>query len=47
MVLQDIADGIVSTKAAREIYGVVLNENGEGVDLAATSKLRASLQRGA
>jgi N-methylhydantoinase B len=42
MVLHDIADGIVSAKAAREIYGVILHDNGEAVDLNATSKLRAS-----
>jgi N-methylhydantoinase B len=47
MVLQDVADGIITLKAAREIYGVVLHDNGETIDLTATSKLRASLQKGA
>ena len=45
LVLEDIIDGIISLKAAREIYGVVLNETGETVDLTATKNLRASLKK--
>jgi N-methylhydantoinase B len=41
-VLADVIDGIVSEKAARDIYGVVLEPTGQAVDLDATTNLRAS-----
>ena len=41
----DIIDGIISVKAAREVYGVVLDESEEAVDLTATKNLRASLKK--
>jgi N-methylhydantoinase B len=44
-VLNDVEDGIVSRQEAREIYGVVLEEEDPVLDLAATDELRASLQR--
>jgi N-methylhydantoinase B/oxoprolinase/acetone carboxylase alpha subunit len=45
LVLEDIVDGIISLKAGREIYGVVLDETGQAVDLTATKSLRAALQK--
>ncbi|HEU4343661.1 MAG TPA: hydantoinase B/oxoprolinase family protein [Candidatus Binatia bacterium] len=44
MVLADVIDGIVSQKAAREVYGVVLNETTEAVDWTATKSLRAAVK---
>ncbi len=38
-VTADVADGLVSRDAAREVYGVVVTEDGE-VDEAATEGLR-------
>jgi N-methylhydantoinase B len=43
-VLADVIDGIVSEKAARDIYGVVLEPTGQAVDLTATEDLRATLR---
>ena len=45
MVLEDVTDGIVSEKAARETYGVVLDEQRQTVDVSATSKLRTILEK--
>ena len=38
-VAADVADGLVSREAAREVYGVVVTEDGE-VDEAGTAGLR-------
>ena len=40
-VLADVLDGVVSVDAARDVYGVVLAPDGCGVNLAATTRLRA------
>ena len=40
-VAADVADGLVSREAAREVYGVVVNGD-EGVDEAGTEGLRGS-----
>jgi N-methylhydantoinase B len=45
LVLEDIVDGIISLKAGREIYGVVLDETGQAVDPSATKSLRATRQK--
>jgi N-methylhydantoinase B/oxoprolinase/acetone carboxylase alpha subunit len=45
LVLADIVDGVISLTAGREIYGVVLDETGEAVDLTATRSVRASLKK--
>jgi N-methylhydantoinase B len=39
-VLRDVRDGIISERAANEIYGVALTEGGEAVDAAATGARR-------
>jgi N-methylhydantoinase B len=44
LVAQDFSDGQVSAKAATEIYGVVLGENG-AVDPAASANVRAEIRR--
>jgi N-methylhydantoinase B len=43
-VRQDVANGIVSRQAAREIYGVVFDVAGSDIDLAATQSLRSRLR---
>jgi N-methylhydantoinase B len=43
-VRDDVVKGVVSRKAARELYGVVLGPDGEGVDEAATNALRADMR---
>jgi N-methylhydantoinase B len=45
LVLADVVEGIVSAKAAREVYGVVLDETGEALNLAATKNLRGSMRK--
>ena len=40
-VLHDVLEGWVSRERAREVYGVVLSESGEDVDVAATEARRA------
>ncbi len=45
LVCDDIIDGIVSREAARDIYGVVVDEKDEAIDWAGTEALRASLHR--
>ena len=40
-VLRDVRDGVVSAKAAREHYGVVLAPGGRRVDAQATARRRA------
>jgi N-methylhydantoinase B len=40
-VLHDVLEGWVSRERAREVYGVVLSESGEAVDVAATEARRA------
>jgi N-methylhydantoinase B len=42
MVLKDIVLGLVSTEAAREIYGVMIN--GNKIDIGATERLRKSMR---
>jgi len=46
LVLKDVIDGIVSTQAAQEIYGVALKENEQTIDLTATENLRRTRQAG-
>jgi N-methylhydantoinase B len=43
-VLDDVLDGFCTPEDAREIYGVVLDLEEETVDLAATERLRLSLE---
>ena len=43
-VLRDVVEGYVSTSAAREDYGVVLNDDSDAVDDAATAALRSSMR---
>jgi len=43
LVLRDVLDGKVSSTAAREVYGVVVDEAGAGVDAAATAARRAQI----
>jgi N-methylhydantoinase B len=40
LVMRDVRDGVVSCQAAKEIYGVVLNDAGNEVDVEATAVLR-------
>ena len=40
-VLHDVLEGWVSRERAREVYGVMLSESGEAVDVAATEARRA------
>lgn len=47
LVLRDVRHGGVSLKRAREVYGVVINENRFEVDQAATKELRAERVKGA
>lgn len=42
LVLEDVLDGLVSEKAAREIYGVVLDLETQSVDRTATQNLRTT-----
>ncbi|HKK34792.1 MAG TPA: hydantoinase B/oxoprolinase family protein [Paracoccaceae bacterium] len=44
-VLGDVLDGFVSEASARDDYGVVLTEDGEAVDVAATAARRAAMPR--
>jgi N-methylhydantoinase B/oxoprolinase/acetone carboxylase alpha subunit len=48
LVLKDVEDGLVSKKAARDEYGVVIEETPKGlvVDDAATAHLRKSMRKG-
>jgi N-methylhydantoinase B len=43
-VLSDVEDGVVSRREARNIYGVVIDGDDPGLDLAATERLRARLR---
>ncbi len=45
LVLEDVIDGLVSEQAAREVYGVVLDEQKEAADFVQTKSLRANLQK--
>lgn len=42
-VLEDVLDGKVSDRQAREVYGVVVDHSGSSVDITATTAMRASL----
>ena len=44
LVLEDVLDGYVSPKSAREDYGVVLSESDQEVDQEATAALRAGMK---
>jgi N-methylhydantoinase B len=46
-VLRDVVNEVVSVDAARETYGVVIQEQGPAVDARATTALRASKRNGA
>ena len=39
-VLRDVRDGVVSSAAAKSVYGVIIDQNGKCVDQAATADLR-------
>ena len=41
LVLRDVLSGIVSVETAREDYGVIVDVDAEGVDIAGTDRLRA------
>ena len=43
LVLSDVVDGKVSVGRASSVYGVVIDEDGQSVDLAATEQLRAAI----
>jgi len=45
LVLEDVIEGLVSEQAAREIYGVVLDQKNETVDLAETNNVRPNLRK--
>jgi N-methylhydantoinase B len=45
LVLEDVIDGLVSERAAPEVYGVVLDQKREAVDWPQTKALRANLQK--
>mgnify|MGYP001627967313 CR=1 FL=1 len=44
-VLEDVLDGYCSLEHAREVYGVAIDLDAETVDVAATDKLRAAMQK--
>jgi N-methylhydantoinase B len=44
-VLDDVMDGFVTVEAAREDYGVVIDESGHRIDVATTHRLRAVRRR--
>jgi len=41
LVLEDVLGGLVSVEAARDLYGVVMSEDGQEADRTATTQLRA------
>ncbi|MCP4224790.1 MAG: hydantoinase B/oxoprolinase family protein [Actinomycetia bacterium] len=41
-VYEEVRDGLISASAAHSTYGVVIREDGQGIDEAATAELRAS-----
>ena len=43
LLLRDVRDGLVSRAAARDIYGVIVDDDGRSLDLAATQHCRDSL----
>ena len=45
--LEDVLDGKVSVRAARERYGVAVAVNGKELDLDETRRLRAGFQEAA
>jgi N-methylhydantoinase B/oxoprolinase/acetone carboxylase alpha subunit len=44
IVARDVKHGLVSRQAAREVYGVVISDTDDGVDLRASQKLRSQLK---
>lgn len=44
LVLRDVRDGVVSRQAARDIYGVIVSEDGGDVEEAATTERRRELR---
>ena len=44
-VARDVASGLVSDRSARDVYGVVLSDKNQQVDVAATLDLRAAVVR--
>lgn len=44
-VLEDVLDGFCTVADAREVYGVILDIDAETVDMAATEKRRAAMQK--
>jgi N-methylhydantoinase B len=42
LVAEEVRNGIVSVQAARDYYGVVVNESGFSVDERATDELRGN-----
>jgi N-methylhydantoinase B len=45
MVARDVKYGLVSRQAAREVYGVVLNDADDTVDLIESRRLRAQMRK--
>ncbi|MBH62448.1 MAG: hypothetical protein CL569_08360 [Alphaproteobacteria bacterium] len=45
LALRDVRDGLVSRAAARDIYGVIVDDDGRSLDLAATQHCRDSLRQ--
>jgi N-methylhydantoinase B len=45
MVAKDVKEGLVSQEAARDVYGVVVGDERQGVDLVATQRLRMELRK--
>lgn len=45
-VIEDVVSGVVSASAARDVYGVAINDTGDGHDPAATATLRDSMRKG-
>ena len=45
LVLEDVIEALVSPQAARDVYGVLLDEKKEAVDLIKTKSLRSDLQK--
>jgi N-methylhydantoinase B len=43
-VLKDVVLGLVSTEAAREVYGVAISENSQEIDAGATERLRNDMR---
>jgi N-methylhydantoinase B/oxoprolinase/acetone carboxylase alpha subunit len=45
LVRNDVENSIVSRDGARQVYGVVFNDNGLQIDIEATHRLRAQMRK--